>query len=80
MSRYLKTSKDEIGLSPQELVFRGQRKVDEILLRIMDFNESKVEEILIKSATDLPEYLNNESVTWFNVDRYESRSTKKERL
>ncbi len=68
MSRYLKTSKDEIGLSPQELVFRGQRKVDEILLRIMDFNESKVEEILIKSATDLQEYLNNESVTWFNVD------------
>jgi len=68
MSRYLKTSKDEIGLSPQELVFRGQRKVDEILLRIMDFNESKVEEILIKSATDLHEYLNNESVTWFNVD------------
>jgi magnesium transporter len=68
MSRYLKTFKDEIGLSPQELVFRGQRKVDEVLLRIMDFNESKVEEKFIKSATDLQEYLNNESVTWFNVD------------
>ncbi len=51
MSRYLKTSKDEIGLSPQELVFRGQRKVDEVLLRIMDFNESKVEEKLIKLVT-----------------------------
>ena len=68
MSRHLKTSKDEIGLSPQELVFRGQRKVDEILLRIMDFNESKVEEKLIKSAKDLKEYLNKDSVTWFNVD------------
>jgi len=68
MSIYLKKSKDEIGLSPQELVFRGQRKVDEVLLRIMDFTESKVEETLIESATDLQEYLNNESVTWFNVD------------
>ena len=68
MAGYLKTSKDEIGLSPQELIFRGRRKIDEVLLRSIEFNESSVEENLIESAKNLPESTSDNSVTWINVD------------
>jgi len=68
MARYLKKSKHEIGLSPQELVFRGSRKIDEIGLRIIDFDESNVEEKSIKSVQEIVPYSKKESVTWFNID------------
>lgn len=68
MAGYLKTSKDEIGLSPQELIFRGKRKIDEVLLRSIKFDQSSVEENLIKSAKDLPESSSDNSVIWINVD------------
>ena len=68
MARYLTTSKDEIGLSPQELIFRGKRKIDEVLLRSIEFNQSRVEENLIESAKDLPESSSDNSIIWVNVD------------
>ena len=68
MNRYLKTSKDEIGRSPQELIFRGNRKIDEVLLRSISFNDSEVEENLIQSAKDLLASSKNNAVTWINVD------------
>jgi len=68
MARYLKKSKHEIGLSPQELVFRGSRKTDEIGLRIIDFDESKVEEKSLNSVQEIAPYTKKESVTWFNID------------
>jgi magnesium transporter len=43
MTRYLKKQKNEIGLSPQELVFRGKKKIDQVLLRLIDFSEDTVE-------------------------------------
>lgn len=68
MAGYLKTSKGEIGLSPQELIFRGKRKIDEVLLRSIEFNQSRVAESLIESAKDLPESSTDNSVIWINVD------------
>ena len=68
MTRYIKTSKDEIGRSPQELIFRGNRKTDEVLLRSISFDDTQVEENLIQSAKDLLEYSKNNAVTWLNVD------------
>ncbi|MGI9532155.1 magnesium/cobalt transporter CorA [Lutimonas sp.] len=68
MTRFLKTTKHEIGLSPQELLFRGQKKEDEIQLRIINFDESKVDEKAIKTAQQLNKYISDESVTWVNID------------
>lgn len=68
MTRYLKKSKDEIGRSPQELIFRGNRKIDEVLLRSISFDDSKVEESLMQSANDLLAASKINAVTWLNVD------------
>ena len=68
MARYLKTSKDEIGRSPQELIFRGKKKIDEVLLRSIGFNEIRVEENVIQSARDIKEQSIDNAVTWINID------------
>lgn len=68
MGRYLKKTRDEIGLSPQALVFRGDKKMDEVLIRLIDFSDEQVEEKTIDSVKDLLPYRNKKSVTWINID------------
>jgi len=68
MTRYLKTNKNEIGLSPQELIFRGNQKIEKVGLRLIDFDESEIEEKSIKKASEIMSYSKKESVTWLNID------------
>ena len=67
MTQYLKKAKSEIGLSPTELVFRGQKKVDQIQMGIIDFDETSVEEKAIHSIKEITPYAQRKTVTWFNI-------------
>ena len=67
MIRYQKKAKSEIGLSPTELVFRGQQKVDEIQMSIIDFDENSVEEKSIHAIKEITTYAQKKTVTWFNI-------------
>ena len=67
MTRYQKKAKSEIGLSPTELVFRGQQKVDEIKMSIIDFDENSVEEKSIHAIKEITPYAHKKTVTWFNI-------------
>jgi len=68
MTRYLKKQKNEIGLSPQELVFRGKKKIDQVLFRLIDFFEDTVEEKTITSIKEVSPYKDKKSVSWLNID------------
>lgn len=68
MGRYLKKTREEIGLSPQALVFRGEKKTDQVLLRVIDFILDGVEEKTIDSVKELVPYKKKKSVTWINID------------
>lgn len=68
MGRYLKKTREEIGLSPQALVFRGHKKIDKVLLRIVDFKDDDVEEKTIDSVKELAPYKEKKSITWLNMD------------
>lgn len=68
MGRYLRKTRDEIGLSPQALVFRGDKKMDKVLIRLIDFSDEALEEKTIDSVKDLLPYKNTKSVTWINID------------
>lgn len=68
MSRYIKKKKEEIGLSPYALVFRGQKKTDKILLRAIDFNLEDVQEIEITEPEQLLELRKSKKLTWLNID------------
>jgi magnesium transporter len=68
MARLLKKSKTEIGISPDELLFRGEKKINEVLLRVIDFDSNKLTEEVIKSITDSLKYKAKNTVTWLNID------------
>ncbi len=68
MYRYIKKPKNEIGLSPTELIFRGQKKIDQVQLRIIDFDETAVEEKTIHSVEEIRPYAEKKTVTWLNID------------
>jgi len=68
MARLLNKSKKEIGISPDELLFRGKKKINEILLRIIDFDANNLKEETIKSISDSVKYQAKDTVTWLNID------------
>lgn len=67
MARFLKKQKKEIGISPDELLFRGEQKIDEVLLRIIDFDSNNLEEDKLNNVNDVLKYQEKDSVTWFNI-------------
>jgi magnesium transporter len=68
MARFLNKSKDEIGRSPDDLIFRGEKKAKDVFLRVIDFDSNSLTEEVIKSVHDAIKYQDKHTVTWFNID------------
>lgn len=68
MPRITPKKKEDIGLSPFALVFRGQRKSDTVKLRLFDFNKEEVAEFDLQSINQLPQYRDSSSTSWLNID------------
>ena len=68
MARIVKKKKEEIGLAPDTLYFRGKKKEDKVLLRLIDFDADNLQESPIQTVKEVLEYQEKPTVTWFNVD------------
>jgi len=68
MARFATKHKKEIGLAPDALVFRGEKKVDFVQLRLIDFDVNNLEENLIKTIKEVLKYKDKNTVTWLNID------------
>lgn len=68
MARFILKTKQEIGISPDELLFRGEQKIDNVLLRVIDFDANNLEENAVKTVSEVLKYQEKDSVTWFNID------------
>lgn len=68
MARLLNKSKEEIGISPDELLFRGEQKIDEVLIRVIDFDASNLVEETLKSVSESLKFKEKNTVTWINID------------
>ncbi len=78
MSKFIKKHKHEIGVSPDELLFIGKKKIDNVLLRIIDFDTTNMEELRLEKVKDVLKYQNKDSVTWFNVDGLDNQKVMQE--
>jgi magnesium transporter len=78
MARFLKKQKLEVGLPPDELFFRGKKKVDKVLMRVIDFDANKLDEDVVAAVQDLLKYQNSSTVTWFNIDGLHNPEVMKE--
>ena len=78
MARFLKKQKKEIGMSPDALYFRGQKKIDNVLLRVIDFDTNNLEENAINTVEEVLRYQHKDTVTWFNIDGLHDESIMRE--
>ena len=78
MARFFKKREEIKGLSPGSLVFIGNKKVENIRLRVIDYDESKLKEDELKNIAEGTEYKNTQTVTWINVDGLHDLSLMKE--
>ena len=68
MARFIKKQKHEIGLPPDELIFRGDKKSEEVTIRVIDFDAKNLEENALNELTGVLKYQEKKTVTWLNID------------
>ena len=56
MARFIKKSKDEIGRAPDEPFYGGEKKIDEVLIRVIDFDANNLNELPLKDITEAISY------------------------
>jgi len=64
----IRIKKQEIGMSPYELFFRGDKKVDEVQMGIIDYGPENLLEEKLDSIDEISVFKNKKSVTWFNIN------------
>lgn len=78
MSRNTRKRKEDIGLSPYEMKFRGQKKADKTTMDLFDFNLEFVHELQVKSTEKLKFYKHNDTISWLNVNGLDDVTLMKE--
>lgn len=68
MARLIHKSLSDIGESPFELKFRGERKADHVLMRVIDFDSENLNEYELSQFRDIQKHVDTQTVTWLNVD------------
>lgn len=68
MARFVQKRKEHIGLAPDDLSFRGEQKMDKVLLRMVDYDAENVQEEIIDKVDTVIKKQKEATVTWFNID------------
>jgi magnesium transporter len=63
----LKKSSKKAGLSPGTLLHVGERKVDDIKISIMDYNEAHLNEMVVDTFETCRQFTETDSITWINI-------------
>jgi magnesium transporter len=56
------------GLAPGTLVHVGEKKVEKIRIRMIDYDETNIEERELDSVDECFPYVDKSTVTWINID------------
>jgi magnesium transporter len=68
MTRFLKKFSKKIGLSPGTLVHIGNKKVGKTKIRVIDYDESQLEEKEVEKIEECFPFKEKPTVTWINID------------
>jgi len=58
----------KVGLKPGELLYVGERKLDKIRIRVIDFDSEYLGERQLESIEDCRNYKDKDTVSWINID------------
>lgn len=67
-SKAIRKKKEDIGLSPYAVVFRGEKKLDKTLINAMDFDLDEVRELEVTSAEILKSIHERKTLSWIFVN------------
>lgn len=67
MARFFKKSEESKGLAPGTLIFIGNQKVDQVKIKVIDYDENNLNEIELKNVSDGEEFKETNKVTWINL-------------
>jgi magnesium transporter len=68
MARFIKKREETKGLSPGSLIFVGNKKVDNIRIRVIDYDRAQLKEDELKDIAAGVEFKRTNTVSWINVD------------
>ncbi len=60
--------KEDIGLSPYEIKFRGRKRADEVRMTLFDITPENITETKIDSVEEFSSYRDTDSIKWLNID------------
>jgi len=78
VARFFKKREATKGQSPGSLIFIGNKKIDQVRLRIIDYDKSQLKEDELKNIAAGAEFKQTNTVTWINLDGLHDLSTIKE--
>lgn len=68
ISRLIKKSSKKIGVPPGTIEFIGEKKVETVKIKIIDYNEKKLQEKTVDKIEECFSYKETPSVSWINID------------
>lgn len=68
MINLIRKDKSHIGLSPDDLILKGEKKTDKVFIRIIDFDSEMLEEKIPEAVAEVKGFKAKNTVTWMNVD------------
>ena len=68
MARFFKDRRANRGMAPGSLVFIGEKKADDLRIRVIDYDAAKLDEGVLEEIRRGAEYKETKTVTWINVD------------
>lgn len=78
MARFFKKREENKGLAPGSLVFIGNKKVENIRIRVIDYDQTELREDALRDIVEAAEFKRTKTVTWINVDGLHDISVIKE--
>jgi len=68
MVRFVKRTSKKAGLPPGALVHTGEQKTEYVRIRVIDYNEEKIDEKELRTIEECMPYKDTPNVTWINID------------
>jgi len=64
----MKKAHKKVGLAPGTLVHVGERKIEKVRIRIIDYDETQLEEKEAKTVEECFPFKDKPTITWINID------------
>ncbi|MBN1821570.1 MAG: magnesium/cobalt transporter CorA [Prolixibacteraceae bacterium] len=66
--RFISKKKEEIGLPPGALHFRGVKRMEKSLIRAIDYSTDTLQEYQFETVDELIKFRDTPTTTWINID------------